>query len=146
MSQNKIDELRKAQIIVNHAIHPDTGKVIPWIMRWTSYVPANLPISFGMVIAAPTPLNTIFWHGMNQTYNASLNYANKREDQNYSNKDIVKGYTCACTSSISVALLIRKLLESRTRHMSGPRLIFYNSISSFFACASAGFLNAYCMR
>ena len=42
--------------------------------------------------------------------------------------------------------MIRKLLESRTKHMSGPRLIFFNSISSFFACASAGFLNAYCMR
>jgi len=75
-----------------------------------------------------------------------LNYANKREDQNYTNEDIGKGYMYACASSISVALLIRKLLESRTRHMGGPRLIFYNSISAFFACASAGFLNSYCMR
>ena len=80
MTQNKINELRKAQNVVSHAIHPDTGKFIPWLNRWTSYVPANLPISFGMVIAAPTPANTIFWHGLNQTYNASLNYANKRED------------------------------------------------------------------
>ena len=75
-----------------------------------------------------------------------MNYANKRENHNYSDKDIGKGYMCAMGSSITVALLIRKLLESKTRHMSGPRLVFMNSISSFFACASAAFLNSYCMR
>lgn len=30
--------------------------------------------------------------------------------------------------------------------MKGPRLIVMNSVSAFFACSTAGFLNAYLMR
>ena len=65
MTKKEIKDLRTAQTVVNTAIHPDTGKFVPWLLRWSSYVPANLPLSFGMVIAAPTPMNTIFWHGYN---------------------------------------------------------------------------------
>ena len=30
--------------------------------------------------------------------------------------------------------------------MKGAKLIVYNSISAFFACSTAGFVNAYLMR
>ena len=146
MTREEIKEIRRAQTVVSTAIHPDTGEFIPWLFRWSSFVPANIPISFGMIITPPTPFNTILWNWINQTYNASLNYANRNASSDYSTNDIIKGYTCACASSISVAVFIRKLLETRTRHMKGAKLIFYNSISAFFACSSAGFLNAYCMR
>ena len=58
----------------------------------------------------------------------------------------MKGYSAACSSSIIVALSIRKALESRTKHMKGGKLVIFNSISAFFACSTAGFLNAYFMR
>ena len=45
-----------------------------------------------------------------------------------------------------VGLGIRKLLEKRSNSATGAKLILLNSVSSFFACASAGFINAWCMR
>lgn len=99
-----------------------------------------------MIIVPPTPFNTFIWNWINQTYNALLNYGNRNASSNYSSSDITKGYTLACSSSILVGLAIRKLLESRTRSMTGSKLIVFNSISAFFANSTAGFANAYCMR
>ena len=56
------------------------------------------------------------------------------------------GYLSACTSSILVSLGLRTALSGATKNMIGSKLYFANSISSFFACAAAGFLNAYIMR
>ena len=58
----------------------------------------------------------------------------------------MKSYGYACASSITVALGIRKMLSGRTKNMTGAKLIVFNSISAFFACSTAGFLNAYFMR
>lgn len=52
----------------------------------------------------------------------------------------------AVASSIMVGLGIRKMVSGITKNLTGPKLIFYNSMSSFFACATAGALNAYFMR
>ena len=58
----------------------------------------------------------------------------------------MKSYSVAVVSSIAVALGIRKSLERYTRNMHGSKLIMMNSISSFFACSTAGYLNAWFMR
>ena len=115
-------------------------------MRLSSLVPMNVPIAFGMIITAPTPFNTILWQWINQTYNASLNYGNRNASSNYTTQDIMKGYTGACIASIGTALLIRKGLSGYTKSMTGAKLIVMNSISAFFACSTAGSLNAYMMR
>ena len=60
-SVEDIKKLRKAQTVLRTAIHPDTGEFIPWPMRMSSFTLVNLPISWGMIIVAPTPINTIFW-------------------------------------------------------------------------------------
>ena len=146
LTRAQIKEIRTAETVVKTAIHPDTGEFIPWAMRLSSFVPMNLPISFGMIITAPTPFNTIFWQWVNQTYNAVLNYGNRNASSNYTTNDIMKSYGYACASSISVALGIRKMLSGKTKHMKGAKLIVFNSISAFFACSTAGFLNAYFMR
>ena len=109
-------------------------------------MPMNIPICFGFIIAAPTPFNTIFWQWINQTYNAALNYANRNASSKYTTEDITKSYIAACTSSITISLGIRRLLASRTAGVSGAKGYIYNAFSSFFACASAGFLNAWFMR
>lgn len=146
LSAGEIKELRTAETVVSTAIHPDNGEFIVWPMRLSSFVPMNLPIAFGMIITAPTPFNTIFWQWVNQTYNALLNYGNRNASSNYTTQDIMRGYSAACSSSIVVALGIRKALESRTKNMRGGKLVIFNSISAFFACSTAGFLNAYFMR
>lgn len=106
----------------------------------------NIPICFGFIIAAPTPFNTVFWQWVNQTYNAYLNYGNRNASSAYTNKDIAVSYFAACSSSIVIGLGIRKLLSKQSNAATGARLIMLNSISSFFACAAAGFLNAWFMR
>ena len=75
-----------------------------------------------------------------------MNYGNRNASSTYTYKDIASSYVAACTSSIAIGLGIRKLLSKRANASTGARLIFLNTISSFFACASAGFLNAWCMR
>jgi hypothetical protein len=132
--------------VVSTAIHPDTGKFIPWVMRYSSFLPCNIPIAFGFIIATPTPFNTIFWQWINQTYNAGFNYGNRNASSTYTAEDILKGYTVAVVSSIAVALGIRKALSPITRNMKGARLILMNSVSSFFACSTAGYLNSFFMR
>ncbi len=58
-------------------IHPDSGEVVPWLARTSAFMPTNLPIIGAMMLAAPTPFNTIFWQWVNQTYNAGFNYGNR---------------------------------------------------------------------
>jgi sideroflexin-5 len=61
LSKDEISNLRRAQTVVSTAIHPDTGEFIPWVCRLSSFLPCNVPIAFGFIIATPTPFNTIFW-------------------------------------------------------------------------------------
>jgi hypothetical protein len=82
-SVEDIKQLRKAQTVLRTAIHPDTGEFIPWPMRMSSFTLVNLPISWGMIIVAPTPMNTIFWQWVNQTYNATVNYGNRNASAHY---------------------------------------------------------------
>ena len=45
-----------------------------------------------------------------------------------------------------MALGIRKGLSGFTKGMTGAKLVFMNTVSAFFACSTAGFLNAGFMR
>jgi hypothetical protein len=99
-----------------------------------------------MMVTAPTPFNTIFWQWANQTYNAVLNYGNRNASSNYTKTDIAKGYFAATSSSILICLGIRRALEPMTKGMKGSKLIVANSVSTFFACTSAGAINALLMR
>ena len=146
LSKDEIKNLRRAQIVVSTAIHPDTGEFIPWVCRLSSFLPCNVPIAFGFIIATPTPFNTIFWQWINQTYNALMNYGNRNATSLYTTEDILKSYAVAVGSSIVVALTIRKALSRWTRNLTGSKMIVANSISSFFACATAGYMNAHFMR
>ena len=75
-----------------------------------------------------------------------MNYGNRNASSTYTTEDIVKGYSAACSTSIILALGIRKGLEPWTKGMKGSKLIVANSISTFFACTTAGAVNALLMR
>lgn len=112
----------------------------------SSYIPTNIIISFGLIVAKPTFFNTVFWQWVNQTYNAGLNYGNRNATSSYTNEDIMKSYSVAVTASIVVALGIRKFLERYTRNLHGGKLMMFNSVSAFASCAIAGYLNSFFMR
>jgi hypothetical protein len=61
-------------------------------------------------------------------------------------QDIAKSYSCALSSSIGVALAIRKIVSMKFGTVTGAKGILLNSVSAFFAVSTAGFLNAYLMR
>lgn len=75
-----------------------------------------------------------------------MNYGNRNATSLYTTEDILKSYAVAVGSSIIVALAIRKALSGYTKNLQGSKLIIANSVSSFFACATAGYLNAHFMR
>ena len=110
VDKQDIVKIRKAQTVVSTAIHPDTGEFIPWPMRFSSFIPTNLPIAFGMLFMAPSTFNTIFFQWLNQTYNASLNYANRNASSKYTTSDIMTSYAVAASSACVVGLGLRKLM------------------------------------
>ena len=75
-----------------------------------------------------------------------MNYGNRNATSLYTTEDILKSYAIAVGSSIIVALSIRKALSGWTKNLIGSKLIVANSISSFCACAIAGYMNAHFMR
>jgi hypothetical protein len=60
--------------------------------------------------------------------------------------DLMFGYSMAVASSVGVSLGLRKLSHNMTKNMRGGTMILANSIISYLAVATAGFLNSYCMR
>lgn len=115
-------------------------------MRMCSFVPTNVPILFGMLLSRPTTINTIFWQWFNQSYNAGLNYGNRNASSPYTNKDLAVGYSLAVGSSVVVALILRNIFSKFTMGLTGSKLILINSLVASIASATAGFLNAVCMR
>lgn len=58
----------------------------------------------------------------------------------------ISARACAVSSSIVVALAIRKIVAVKFGKVGGAKQILLNSVSTFFAVSTAGFLNAYLMR
>lgn len=146
VSKEKIKQIRIAQTVISTAINPDTGNNIFWSMRMSSFLPLNLPISFGLMVTPPTPFNTILWQWINQTYNAQCNYGNRNASSEYTVKTIWKSYVAACIASISVALFTRMLVSKWTRPMSGGLQVIFNAFTAYLATSTADFLNAFMMR
>ena len=73
--------LWEARRIVDAAVHPDTGDIIPRPFRMSGYVPFNGPICVAMVASTSTP-SLLFWSWVNQSQNALVNYY-VRNYQNY---------------------------------------------------------------
>jgi hypothetical protein len=65
--------LWEARRIVDAAVHPDTGEIIPRPFRMSGYVPFNGPICVAMVASTSTP-SLLFWSWVNQSQNALVNY------------------------------------------------------------------------
>lgn len=65
--------LWESKRIVESALHPDTGEVIPRPFRMSGYVPFNGPICVSMVASTSTG-SLLFWSWVNQSQNALVNY------------------------------------------------------------------------
>ena len=107
MTQQEKESLLQADDVCGAAVHPDTNKPLPWIMRISSFMPMNVPLNVGFILMPPTLVNTIGVHVANQSYNATMNYGNANASSPYTSEDITKGALAAVGSSVAVALTIR---------------------------------------
>jgi hypothetical protein len=146
LTEGEITSLRKKQSVIASSMHPDTGKPIPWVMRMCAFVPTNVPIIFGMLMIKSTPVNTAFFQWLNQTYNAGMNYGNRNASSLQTSGDIMFGYSAAVASSIIMGVGLKKLCFNFTKSLNGGSVILANSLISYVAVSTAGFLNSLCMR
>ncbi|CAI5719050.1 unnamed protein product [Peronospora destructor] len=112
------------------AVHPQTGETVPALFRLSAFVPVNIPICVGMLLAPPTLKNTIFWQWVNQSYSAGFNYANRNASSEQDNLTILKSYATA----------------TKAKRLSPSTRSFFGTMVPFVAVASAGAFNAVSMR
>ena len=99
-----------------------------------------------MLLAPPTPMSTIFWQWINQTYNACLNYGNRNASSEQTNEQLATAYGIAVGSSITAALCLRKILTPLGVGRSPMVASLVNYGTSWGAVALAGFCNFYALR
>jgi hypothetical protein len=75
-----------------------------------------------------------------------MNYGNRNASSTYTIKDIMLGYTAAVVSSVGMGVGLKKLCYNMTKNLKGGSAILANSMISYVAVATAGFLNSLCMR
>ena len=133
--------------IVGSAVHPDTGKIVPFYMRMSGFVIFNMPIVFAVLFTRnQTPAFNATLQWVNQTYNAGMNYGNRNASSNYTLKDLGRGYAGAVLSSVLIALYTRRIFAPQLKKLKGSSLIMANSALNYLAGAFAGATNLVLMR
>eukprot|EP00474_Spongospora_subterranea_P010205 CRZ10663.1 hypothetical protein [Spongospora subterranea] len=130
--------LWEARSVVEAVVHPDTGKPIPILFRFSAFVPVNLPICVGMLTTTTVP-GTIFWQWVNQSYNVAVNHSNRNASNAMSNEQILKAYTGAVLASCSISVGLNQIAKRANMKLLGQ-------FTPFIAVATAGALNVVLMR
>ena len=122
MKPEDVEDIKMAHRIVGGSVHPDTGELIPRVMRLSGFVVFNIPLATLMVFAPnQTPLFTGVMQWINQTYNAGMNYGNRNASSQQTATDLASGYFAACCVSIGLAMGTRKLFAGFLKRQTGSR-------------------------
>ena len=139
--------IRRAQVVTGASVHPDTGNLIPWHQRMSTFIFLQGPLSVGLTMAPPTTFNTVIWQWLNQTYYSGLNYGNRNATNVASTVNIAMSYTAAVVSSVAIAIVLRRfIIGNYALRMKSGNQILFNSATSFAALAGAAVTNAIVMR
>ena len=65
MTPAEKQQLIDADNVISSAVHPDTNLPLPWIMRISSFMPMNVPLNIGFILAPPTIFNTVLVQVLN---------------------------------------------------------------------------------
>ncbi len=97
--------------LVDAAIHPASGEIIPKPFRVSAIAPVNIPIVYAMLSCPSTNVaGTLFLHWFNQSYNTACNYSN-RSSLSLSTQQTAIAYTLAVSSACSFAYGLGKVVE-----------------------------------
>lgn len=146
LTSKQIHVLKRARIVTASAMHPDTGKLISWPMRMSSFIYLQVPLTTGLTMAPPTTFNTFFWQWLNQTYYAGLNFGNRNASNLQEQVNVFLAYSVAAVTSVTIAVFLRRFLSGYALKMASGNQILFNSTTSFIALAAAGYINASVMR
>jgi len=75
-----------------------------------------------------------------------MNYGNKNSSCAYTNQDLLKGYFAAVSSSLIVALSLRRMTAGIAASATGVRLLLLNAGIGASAGACASYCNTSMMR
>ena len=142
MTPEEIASLKRSNAIMKSAIHPDTGELIPFFMRQSSFICFNIPLVFTAIFKRnQTRLisSTILF--LNQTNAASMNYGNRNASSSYTNQDIGRGYAGAVTAALTIVFFTRTYLAKTLLTLKGSKLMFANTFLNFFSAACSNTVN-----
>jgi len=134
--------LWEAQRISSSSLHPDTGDSIPQPFRICGYVPYNGPVCVAMVASTSTPA-LLFWSWINQSQNALVNYFNRNASSEMDNGTLVKSYTAAVASALTVAFGLATFIQRRFEPAKAKQLMKWVAFPSAVVASS---LNCYIVR
>lgn len=144
LTQQEYEDYRHKRLVLASSAS-DSGKVLPWAVRTSSFIPMSIPLMAGMVLSPPTMKATMFWQWMNQTYMAGLNYGNAN-GSSMTTDELFSAYCMATGTAIGVACTLRALSPFLLRGRTGGIATAYNQFVSFAAVASSSAINVYAMR
>lgn len=135
-------ELWEAKKMVDAVVNPGSGDIIPAPVRICGFIPANVPLVYGMLTSSSVAA-TLFWQWANQSYNSATNYAN-RSGSSMSTEEIATSYGIAVGTSCGLAMTFRWLGQH------GPPLFRRAAaipfIIPYIAVGGAGAANVYFTR
>jgi len=134
--------LWESKRIVESALHPDTGEVIPRPFRMSGYVPFNGPICVSMVASTSTG-SLLFWSWVNQSQNALVNYYNRNASAPMSNETLLQSYSAAVGSALLVAFGLSSMVQKKYSPAKAKHMMKYVAFPSAVVASS---LNCYVVR
>jgi len=142
LSPKESRKLWESKRIVEGALHPDTGEVIPRPFRMSGYVPYNGPICVSMVASTST-IPLLFWSWVNQSQNALVNYYNRNASSPMTNETLLKSYSAAVGSALLVAFGLSSFVQKKYSPSQAKQLMKYVAFPSAVVASS---LNCYVVR
>lgn len=135
----KDDEFIQAKRLVDAAVHPATGDIIPRLFRVSAIAPVNIPIVFAMIACPASNVpGTLFLHFINQSYNTLCNYYN-RSGSDQSIDQIVKAYVLAVGSACSIAYGLGRLVSNGPPALKRFGILIPCLSTAFASCSNLGF-------
>jgi tricarboxylate carrier len=135
------EQLWDALKVKQAAINPGTNEIVVRPFRMSAFLPANVPIIFGM-LSMTSPAATVFWQVVNASYNSALNYAN-RSGAEVSTTQLAQSYMLAVTTAVGLSFGVRKLGSRGKLKQVLDRVPF---VVPYTAVAGAGAANVYASR
>jgi len=124
--------------------HPDTGDIIPIPMRRAFFLPSNMPIFLGMLLAPQTTAWITAFQVLNNGYSTAMNYMNRNASSSQTPLQMAGSFSVAVGLSTSIAVSVRKAVD-RMASQAWARTVLGRALTQslvpFAAMATAGTIN-----